>query len=79
MKSLPSLLTSTVVALWIAAIAILAIQNFAPVSLKFLSWQSIEIPIGLVLAFSVGLGLVSAALVQPVLSRSGNDDAEDED
>ena len=78
MKSLPSLLTSTVVALWMGTIAILVIQNFAPVSLKFLSWQSIEIPIGLVLAFSTGLGLVSAALVQPVLSRSGGDN-EDED
>ena len=78
MKALASLFTSMMVAVWIGTIAILAIQNFAPVSLRFLSWQSIEVPIGLVLAFSVGLGLVGAALVQPTLSRSGlGEDDED--
>ncbi|HEY9909150.1 MAG TPA: LapA family protein [Thermosynechococcaceae cyanobacterium] len=76
MKFLSSLLTSVLVAGWIGTIAVVAIQNFTPVSLRFLNWQSIEVPIGLVLAFSVGLGLVGAALVQPVLSSGGADEED---
>ncbi len=67
-KLVTNLLTSLIFAVWIGAIAIVSIQNITPVSLKFLSARSIELPIGLVLAFSVGVGAIAAALV-PVLWR----------
>ncbi len=66
MKTIANLLTSLILAAWIGAIAILAIQNFTPVSLKFLAFESIQLPVGIVLAFSVGIGVIGGAIA-PVL------------
>ena len=66
MKTLANLLTSLVVAAWVVAIAILSVQNATPVSLKFLNFESIQLPVGLVLAFSTGVGIVAMALTQPL-------------
>jgi len=66
MKTFANLLSSLIVAGWIGAIALLSIQNIKPVSLKFLYFESIEIPVGLVLAFSVGLGMISGAILPPL-------------
>jgi uncharacterized integral membrane protein len=78
MKTLVNLVASVVVAVWIVAIAILAIQNFVPVSLRFLTFQSIQIPVGLLLAFSVGFGLIGGAIVQPLLlPPSSRDELEE--
>ncbi len=65
MKSFANLLTSLVVAFWVIAIAIVSAQNAEPVSLKFFSYQSIQIPFGLVLAFSASVGIISIAVLQP--------------
>lgn len=70
MKALAVLLTSLLLTGWISAIAILAIQNFSPVSLRFLGFQSINIPVGLVLAFSVGIGILGTAIAQPLFGLS---------
>jgi uncharacterized integral membrane protein len=78
MKTLAILLTSLIVAGWIGAIAILSVQNFTPVSLKFLRFESFQIPVGLVLAFSVGLGVVGAAILPPLLGFSSTGDSEDD-
>ncbi len=67
MKTIANLLTSLILAGWIAAIALLSIQNITPVSLKFLTLETIQIPVGIVLAFSVGIGLVAGAIV-PILA-----------
>jgi uncharacterized integral membrane protein len=63
MKTITNLLTSLILAGWIGAIAILSIQNITPVSLKFLVFQTIQIPVGIVLAFSVGIGAIAGAIV----------------
>jgi uncharacterized integral membrane protein len=68
MRTLANLLTSLVVAIWVVAIAILSVQNATPVSLKFLNFQSIQLPLGLVLAFSAALGIIFIALTQPLWS-----------
>ena len=70
MKSAP-FLTSLVVAVWVIAIAIISVQNATPVSLKFLTFQSIQIPMGLVLAFSACVGLIGMALLQPLWGLAG--------
>lgn len=62
MKSFTNVFTSLIVAIWIPAIAILSVQNFESVSLSFLGWESIKLPMGLVLAFSVSIGLIFGAI-----------------
>lgn len=57
------LFTSLITAFWVSAIALIAIQNATPVSLRFLGLQSVEVPIGLVVAFSASLGMVGTALI----------------
>ncbi len=82
MKILASVLTSLIVAIWVVAISILSVQNYTPVSLKFLTFQSIQIPIGIVLAFSAGAGVIGMAFLQPLWSLSAasgsNYQSEDE-
>jgi uncharacterized integral membrane protein len=55
-------LTSLILAFWVSAIALIAIQNATPVSLQFLTLRTIEIPLGLVMAFSASLGMVGTAV-----------------
>ena len=80
MKALANLLTSIIVAVWVVAIAILSVQNATLVSLRFLNFQSIQLPMGLVLAFSAGVGLIAVALILPLWgapSRSNNNIDDD--
>ncbi|KAM3090121.1 LapA family protein [Phormidesmis sp. 146-35] len=74
MRSLASLLTATIVAVWIVAIALISVQNATPVALRFLNFQLIEIPFGLVLAFSAGIGVLGTAIAQPLLGFSNPPD-----
>lgn len=64
MRSLSLLGSAVVLGLWVSAIAILAVQNAEPVSLRFLSLQSIQFPIGLILALSATAGILGGTLIQ---------------
>ena len=59
---------SIVIAGWVLAIALISVQNATPVSLKFLVFQSIQVPFGLMLAFWVAIGLVGGAILLSVFS-----------
>ncbi len=72
MKTIANLLTSLLIAFWVIVIAIVAIQNAEPVSLRFLSYQSIRIPFGLLLAFSAGIGIIGVAFLLPLWGLSGS-------
>ncbi|NJL49738.1 MAG: DUF1049 domain-containing protein [Leptolyngbyaceae cyanobacterium SM2_5_2] len=61
------LLFAIIPALWVVAIAIIAVQNATSVSFRFLNLQSIELPFGVLLAFCVAWGMVVAALVLMLL------------
>jgi uncharacterized integral membrane protein len=63
-------LTALIFAVWIVAIALLSVQNAAPVSLRFLAFESVQIPVGLVLALSAALGMVGMAIALPLLRLS---------
>jgi uncharacterized integral membrane protein len=81
MKTFSSLLVSIVIAVWVVAIAIVSVQNAQPISLRFLSFQSIQVPFGLVLAFSAGAGIIAMALLQPlwgIAGSSGRNSSEDD-
>lgn len=66
MPNAPAIITTFILAFWISAIAILAIQNATPISLRFLFLESVQLPVGVILSFSVALGLLGAALFQPI-------------
>lgn len=78
MKHFAFVLTCLIFAVWIAAIALLSVQNYTPVSLRFFTAESFQMPVGLVLAFSVGLGLVGTAIVQSVSLFAGESYDEEE-
>jgi len=62
MKPIPAILICVILAVWVGAIAILSVQNATPVQLSFLGLQSIQMPVGVVLAFSVAIGSISGAI-----------------
>ncbi len=81
MKTINNLLASLVLAVWVSAIAILSVQNATSVSLKFLVFQSIQMPVGVVLGFSASAGVIGGTLA-PILWRLsgyqlGNPQSED--
>ncbi len=58
-----SFLSSLVMSLWLILIAVFSIQNVTDVTLRFLVFESIKIPLGVVLAISAAVGM----LAQPLL------------
>ncbi|PSN17748.1 hypothetical protein C7271_16110 [filamentous cyanobacterium CCP5] len=63
------LIIAVVLAGWVAAIAILSVQNATPISLKFFGLQSIQIPFGVVLALFAAAGMVLAAIALGMLGE----------
>jgi len=73
MKSFTSLIISLILVLWILATSILSIQNATPVILKFLTYESIRLPVGIVLAFSAAAGaIIGAFIALPLLSSTNS-------
>ncbi len=50
-------------------IAVLSVQNAAPAVLSFFLWQSIAIPVGVLLTLSLCVGLMLSTILFPVRSR----------
>ncbi len=70
-KLIPTLVTA-IAAIWVVAVALLSLQNATPISLQFLGFRSIQLPLGLVLATSAGIGMIGGASAL-VLSKGGRD------
>jgi uncharacterized integral membrane protein len=76
-------LTSVIIAVWVCAIALISVQNARAVTIRFLFLQSVEIPLGLVLAFCVAIGMVGVAIALPLWrsprpsSRYSSNDSDD--
>ena len=70
MKTIPLLAISFLVAILVSAIGMISVQNAAPVSLNFIFFQSIQLPVGIVLAMSLSAGLIGGALLQPLWNIS---------
>ncbi len=79
MKSFATLITSLIITVWIGAIALISVQNATPLSLRFLSFQLVELPFGLILAFSAGVGVMGTAIAQPLLGFSSPQRDQDDD
>ena len=78
-KILANFFILVIIAVWVVAIAIISVQNATPVSLQFLVFQSIQIPFGLMLAFSVSVGLLGTAVLQPLWGLGESQSRIDED
>ncbi len=72
MNNIANLLISIIIGIWIIAIALISVQNATPVALKFLGFQSIEIPFGLLLAFFAAVGWIGVAVLQPLWELGEN-------
>jgi uncharacterized integral membrane protein len=70
MRAIANLLTAILIGAWLIAVATLSIQNVTPLSVLFLSFQSVEIPFGILLTFAVVVGLVVGMLLPVFSSRS---------
>ena len=79
MKNFVSFSILLIIAIWVVAIALISVQNATPVSLRFLVFQSIQIPFGLMLAFSVAVGLLGTAVLQPLWGLGESQSRVDED
>lgn len=58
-----------ITAVLMGAIAILSAQNGTPVSVAFLNGETAPLPLGLLLAFSLGLGMIGTAIVLSLSSK----------
>lgn len=70
MNTITNFLASSIVAGWIVTMAVFAIQNVKPVSLKFLQFQSINLPAGILLSFCLGVGFFLGSLLPVFLRKS---------
>ena len=69
MKALIYPLITTITALLVIFVAIVAQQNAAPIALTFLNARSIDLPLGLVLTGAIALGLLTPPIVYPLLRK----------
>jgi lipopolysaccharide assembly protein A len=69
-KTISNILASGIIASWIAFFAVFSIQNIGNVSLQFLSLRSIDIPIGVLLAFIFGFGTVIGSCLPIFFTKS---------
>jgi uncharacterized integral membrane protein len=58
-------------ALAVIGAALVSVQNAASISIQFLGWQSIELPVGVVLSVGFAVGLI-LAVVLPLVWRFGS-------
>lgn len=70
MKYLTNFLTAIMIACWLEGIAIFSIQNITEVSLKFFIFESIKLPVGVLLSFCIGGGIVLGSLAPLFWERS---------
>jgi putative membrane protein len=70
MKTFSHLLMMLIISGWLGAIALFSIQNVKTVSLQFLGFASISLPIGLLLTFSAIGGMILGAVLPLFLSSA---------
>ncbi|NBD31748.1 MAG: DUF1049 domain-containing protein [Cyanobacteria bacterium] len=76
MQRLGTIFAFLIIAAGMVLMAVISIQNITAISLQFLFFRSVEIPFGVLLAFSFSFGLILGAIapfVKPILSRTAVD------
>lgn len=70
MKYITNLMVTIMIAFWLGGIAIFSIQNITEISLKFLIFESIKLPVGVLLSFCMGGGMILGSLASLLWERS---------
>nr|WP_238718039.1 LapA family protein [Petrachloros mirabilis] len=65
-------MVSVILGAWVVAIAVLSVQNATAVSVRFLLWRSVPLPVGVILAFAVGVGVLLVAMAKILWQVSGD-------
>lgn len=71
MKTSRQLIISLIIGFWLTLTAVFSIQNIEKISLKFLVWESISLPIGVLLSMVTACGFILGAIV-PFLFTNNN-------
>jgi uncharacterized integral membrane protein len=79
MNSLANLAAITLVGIWMLAIALITVQNAAPMSISFFGQKTVAMPFGLLLTGVTVIGMVGVGLLQPLLFPRRRDRAQDEE
>jgi lipopolysaccharide assembly protein A len=84
MKTLTHLSISLIMAVWMGMVAVFSIQNIEAISLKFFTFETIRLPVGVLLSFCLGFGLLLGAIAPLLLPSSPSTkrrryDRDDED
>ncbi|WP_013324908.1 lipopolysaccharide assembly protein LapA domain-containing protein [Gloeothece verrucosa] len=69
MNILTNLIASLLVAVWMVTLAVFSIQNITPVSLKFLLFESIQFPLGVLLSGCAAGGIIAGAIAPLLVAR----------
>lgn len=64
MKRLLPVLTCLILGIGVSAIALLSVQNATLVSLKFVGRETIEMPIGVLLGITFGIGTIAGGCLE---------------
>ena len=59
---------SLIIGFWLILVAVFSIQNITLVSLQFLIFKSIQIPVGVLLSFCLAGGFLLGGLISPFSS-----------
>lgn len=70
MKFIANFVSALIMAGLIGAIAVFSIQNIQPVALQFFSLRSIQLPVGVLLAFCLGIGIILGSLIWASFSNN---------
>jgi uncharacterized integral membrane protein len=57
-------------AVWMGIVAVFSIQNIEAISLKFFTFETIRLPVGVLLSFCLALGLILGAIAPLLLPPS---------
>lgn len=67
MNYLSKFLISILISFCLILFAVFSIQNITPISLKFFVFQSVQLPIGILLCLIFSLGMIFASIVPLLL------------
>ncbi len=62
MQRLVTVIAFVIISLIMVIMAVISIQNITAISLEFLGFRSVEIPLGVLLAFSFAVGFILGAI-----------------
>ncbi len=72
MNTITNFMAASIVAGWIMTMAVFSIQNITPVTLRLFTFESIRLPVGVLLAFCLGVGFFLGALLPALLGVKSN-------